>query len=98
MRIPEIRDNMYEIAKRLRSSEPNLALNEEADLIDYLADETRRRVGKRGAITSRPMTPGIKREIHRLAIAWPDMTQLEIARRLDISDGRVSETLAGFRE
>ncbi len=93
MRIPEVRQEMYDLANELRE----YGLDEEADVLCNLAEETKRRYTGRGRRVSRSMTPAIEQEIRNIHIMYPDTTQLEIARHVGVSDGRVSETLRGFR-
>lgn len=48
-------------------------------------------------MASRPMTDALAAEIKRMAHAEPQLHQHEIAARLEINQGRVSEVLSGKR-
>jgi len=44
------------------------------------------------------MTPEIRDRIRAIAEDFPDLTNVEIAARVGVNPGRVSEILHGFRE
>ena len=89
MRIPEIRDRLYELAIELNCPELKL-----------LADETRRRpmVRRRARARFPRMTPAQVEEINTFAFANPDMGVELIARHFGTTCGRISEALRGLRE
>lgn len=87
MRIPEIADRLREVAAE--RGLPELA---------GLADELRRRpAGPRPPTVSQPMSEDLAEAIRALKASNPRMTQVEIARKLVINQGRVSEVLKGKR-
>jgi hypothetical protein len=71
----------------------------EVALLDALVGQMIRRPfrGPR-RVTSEPMTPEKRIEIRAFARAHPELTQTQIALALSVNQGRVSETLHGFRE
>ncbi|QEE37961.1 MULTISPECIES: hypothetical protein [unclassified Methylobacterium] len=84
-----------EIAARLRAKSQEDGDSELASL----ADELRRRAPvRRAPITSRRMTPQLRGDIRRYASDNPTIPYAEIGRHFGVNGGRVSETLAGFRE
>ena len=82
MRIPEIRDELSEIASRLA----------------VLVKELERRRGQRAPRNSTPMTDKLAVAIRAYKRANPDATQVDIGRRFNINQGRVSEALRGKRK
>lgn len=100
MTIPVIRERVLEIAKMLRGF-PELtasSLSEAAIELELLAEEMRRRPPvTRSRAKSTRMTPEVIEAIKRYAAAFPDKSQVEIARAFNVNPGRVSEALAGKR-
>jgi hypothetical protein len=87
MRIPEIADQLRVWAEEWGRPE-----------LIGAADELRRRPsGPRPRTVSQPMTEDLAETIRSLKSANPRMTQIEIARKLVINQGRVSEVLKGKR-
>lgn len=87
MRLPEIADQL-----RTWGSEWN-----RPELIEA-ADQIRRRPsGPRPPPVSQPMSDDLAEAIRALKAANPRMSQVEIARRCRINQGRVSEVLKGKR-
>jgi transcriptional regulator with XRE-family HTH domain len=87
MRLPEV-------AERLRQ----LAIKLGCDELNDLADEIGRRpIRQRAPTTSARMTSAVRAQIKAMKAAEPDLSQHEIARRLNLNPGRVSETLRGKR-
>lgn len=87
MRIPEVAD-------RLRA----LGVERGDDELICLAEELRRRRPTRKAPPkSTTVTPALQAEMRAVAKANPSMTQVEIGRRFNVNQGRVSEALRGFR-
>ncbi|WP_345820463.1 hypothetical protein ABC766_00205 [Methylobacterium fujisawaense] len=87
MRIPEIADRLREVAAE--QGLPELA---------GLADELRRRpAGPKPPTVSQPMSEDLAEAIRSLKAANPRLTQVEIARRCQVNQGRVSEVLKGKR-
>ncbi|WP_238278078.1 MULTISPECIES: hypothetical protein [Methylobacterium] len=88
MRTPEIAEELRELAAT--HGLPRLA---------ELADELRRRPPTRRApVSSERMTPELRAQIRKFAASFPDLVQSKIAEHFNVSQGRVSETLAGYRE
>lgn len=88
MRIPDVADRLREMAAEHQLGELNI-----------LADALRRRPPiRRAPNSSRRMTPELRRQIRRYAAAHPGETYRQIGERFDVNVGRVSETLAGYRE
>lgn len=87
MRLPEIQARLRELALQL-----------ECDELNDLADEIGRRpAGQRAPRTSAPMTDELAAKIKAMKKAEPHLPHTEIAKRLNINPGRVSETLKGKR-
>ena len=87
MRLPDVQAAIADISKRLRL----LAVE-----LDTLEQEiSRRSPNAKGPVTSRSMTPALRAEVRRLSKRG--MSQLAIAKALDINQGRVSETIRGKR-
>ena len=87
MRLPEV-------ATRLRELAIDLGCNELNELADEIA---RRPSGLRAPRTSTPMTDSLRAQIRAMKAAEPVLSHSEIARRLNLNPGRVSETLMGKR-
>ena len=98
MRIPEVQEEMRQISARLREVGSRRELQGIADRLYALSNELSRRVADRGPRVSRRMSPAIAEEIRALRRDYPSMTQIEIAKRVNVSGGRVSEVLRGKRE
>lgn len=87
MTLPEVQEQLRVFAQDW--GRPELA---------SLADEMRRRSsGPRPAPVSQPMTEDLAKAIRALKAANPGMTQVEIARKCRVNQGRVSEVLKGKR-
>lgn len=87
MRIPEIADRLRDLAAERGLPE-----------LVGLADELRRRpAGRRAPARSRPMTDELAAEIRAFREAHPRLSQVEISRRFNLNQGRVSEALKGKR-
>lgn len=87
MKIPQVADRLREIAAEAGLSE-----------LSRLADELRRRpAGRKARPSSRPMTDELAREIRAYRRANPHLSQVEISRRFNVNQGRVSEVLKGVR-
>lgn len=87
MRLPDIANRLRELADSIPYPELN-------DLADQIG---RRAIGTRAPVTSVKMTDEIRDEIHRIHKENPKLSQHEIARRVGVNPGRVSETLHGKR-
>jgi hypothetical protein len=87
MRIPEIRDELLEIAAATGN-------NRLAHLAHAL---TRRPTTRKAPTRSQRVTPELRREIAEYATANPDMSQVAVGRRFGVNPGRVSEALNGKR-
>lgn len=79
----------YELQKRWK----NLI----EDMEELRAEMHNRPPQMRGKATSVKVTRAVAREIRAIHKARPDLPQHEIARLLDITPARVSETIAGKR-
>jgi hypothetical protein len=87
MRLPEV-------ATRLRE----LAIELTCDELNDLADEIGRRPSGEGAPrSSAPMTDALRDQIRAMKEADPNLSHVEIGRRLNLNPGRVSERLRGKR-
>ena len=87
--IPTIQSRLADLITEIRE------LTDEAEaLVDELS---RRKPAKRARATARPMTETVRAQIRATARQNPDMSQREIAEKLKINPGRVSETLRGKR-
>lgn len=100
MRIPEIREELLEIADDLyQSSQPGSRLRERANRIAELAAETRRRPPVRKATPRRRrMTRLLVLLIRDYANKHPGLDHMAIAAKFNVNPGRVSEVLAGKRD
>lgn len=87
MRIPEIQNRLYELADKH-------GIYELVNLADALK---RRPADKIAPATSTRMTDALRDRIRAMKQDCPALSQAEIARRLYINPGRVSETLRGKR-
>jgi hypothetical protein len=82
MKIPEIQDELREIAVKLQ----------------MLADKlSRRKAIRKAAPSSTPMTPELAREIREFAMANWELSYSDIAQHFNVNPGRVSEAVAGKR-
>ena len=86
MRIPEIADRLRELATVYEDPE-----------LDTLADELRRRPAQRGSRSARSMSDQLADEIRAFRRQHPGVSQVEISRRFQVNQGRVSEVLKGKR-
>ena len=88
MKLPEIADRLRELSVELSCTE-----------LAGLADEMQRRSPvRRAPNASARMTPQLRADIRRHAHAFPDKTFADIGRVFNVNAGRVSETMAGYRE
>ena len=87
MRLPEV-------AARLRELAIEFGCDELSDLADEIA---RRPIRQRAPTTSARMTDKLRAQIKTMKAAEPHLSHHEIARRLNLNPGRVSETLRGKR-
>jgi hypothetical protein len=87
MRLPEVATRLRELAIELRCDELN-------DLADEIG---RRPSGERAPRSSAPMTDALRDQIRAMKEADPNLSHVEIGRRLNLNPGRVSETLRGKR-
>lgn len=87
MKIPEVAERL-----RLIAAEAGIAE------LQSLADELRRRpAGRKARPSAAPMTDELARQIRECRRANPALAQVEIARRFNVNQGRVSEVLKGVR-
>jgi hypothetical protein len=85
--IPQIRERLHELAKELCCPE-----------LHALAEETKREFhGRIAPVRSKLVSEAVADEIRRTAENHPLMSQQEIALRVGVNAGRVSETLFGKR-
>jgi hypothetical protein len=101
MTTPEVRKALRAHVDRLRAWREATGapwLLGEIQLLNALILELcrRRHAGPR-RVTSERMTPEKRMEIREYARAHPELTQTEITLHLNVNQGRVSETLHGFR-
>ena len=85
--------SMADVRRMLRDMRRDF--NEKLDVIE--ARLRRRSPVRRAKVTSKRMTPALRDRIRAMAEAHPEMTMHEIAKALDVNQGRVSEVLAGRR-
>lgn len=90
----EKRRTIPEIADRLRE----LAVEHGIEELTALADETKRRkfTGVRKVIHT-PSTPALRKRMKEYKLAHPELNQDEVAAVFNVSGGRVSESMKGFR-
>lgn len=86
MRIPEIRERLFEKA----------AEHQDAELAE-LAAELWRRKSTKAPPSSTPITPELQKQIRIYAMFFPNITQSVIGNVFNVSQGRVSEALHGKR-
>ena len=95
MRLPEIRTALHVLASDIEAK----GMTAEAGKLRTLADETKRRPAvRRAPPRSMPMTPAIEDRIRDTALAHPSWSMERIGAYCGVSQARVSETLAGFRQ
>ena len=87
MKIPEIRERLFEKAVEYNDNE----------LLDLAVELCRRSPKKRAAKHSKKMTKELREAIVAYARAHEDVSQTNIARVFDVNAGRVSESLRGYR-
>lgn len=87
MTLPEVQHRLEQLARELACPE-----------LRVLAGEIRRRSSRPGPITSRPMSAEVAAEIRDLDAQHPGWSQQQIARRVGVNPGRVSEVLHGYRQ
>lgn len=94
MRMPEVRQAMLDMAKRLRMKGEAA----EAAALAKLADETRRRSPvHRARRTARTISPAVISDVWACFHANPDWSFRRIGQHVNVDGGRVSEILAGKR-
>jgi len=87
MKLPEVADRLRALAVELKCEELNMLAGEIA----------RRPSGQRPPATSTPITEEVREQIRAMKAANPNISQMEIGRRLNVNSGRVSEALKGKR-
>lgn len=93
MTIPEIREELLEIADYLQGIRPGIARR-----LRYLAAASYRTRSDRPVNrVSPPMTASMAEAARRMATDNPDMSLQEIAAQFHVNSGRISEALAGKR-
>jgi len=90
MRIPEVRGRFDKIIKLM------LMMAREMEVLHQ--ELHRRPVVKRADDSSEPMTPMLSAAIRVYAIENPDLTQMEVGKHFNVSQGRVSEAMRGKRQ
>lgn len=93
MRIPEIREEMADMALKLQE----IGAAGLADKLMFWAHQLVRRPPVRRAPPTRRPRPDPS-TLLRYADAHPQATYMEIGERFGCSTGRVSEALAGYRD
>jgi hypothetical protein len=94
----EIRNGLHALADEISNADLQ-ANGGWADRIREFAEATRRRPAVRRSSRRNPrLTEQQGAEILKMAAAHPELHQSEIAAKFGVNPGRVSETLAGFRE
>lgn len=92
MRLPEVRSTLI-----LLSEDQRLPKDIAKHLRGLAAEITRRPSRRMAQATSAPSTPALRKQIREYARENPTMSQLEIGKRFNVNQGRVSEALRGFR-
>ena len=93
LRIPDIRERLIALA----ISRTDIQADVRTEL-KQLAEATRRRVTKRTKrVVAKAITEELAAEIRIFAMAHPDLTYFEIARRFGVAGGRISEVMHGRR-
>jgi hypothetical protein len=93
MTIPEIREELFEIADCIQESEPEAAAK-----IRMLAEETKRRPAVRKTpVRSAKFDADMRSKIKERARFLPGASEVELAREFNVNPGRISEALAGVR-
>jgi len=88
MSVPEVRERLYELANILGSTE-----------LRHLAEQLHRRSPARHApAASRRMTQERAAAIREYAARNPGLTEHQIGVVFGVNQGRVSESLVGFRD
>jgi hypothetical protein len=87
VKLPEIANRLRELAVELNCPELNELANEMG----------RRPAGQRAPKSSVPMTDALRDQIREMKRANPSLSHAEIASKLRVNPGRVSETLRGKR-
>ena len=94
MKMPEIRKELFAIARKLHKLEHR----EESERILFLVSEMVRRSSiKKSKPTSRKIDDGLVAEIREFAKRNPAMSQVAIAAQFGVNQGRISEVLRGYR-
>ncbi len=94
MRIPEVRNSLAVLSIKLA----NAKMPEEAKECLFLMEQLKRRPPTRVAKPkSRPFTPEVAAEIVAIHEANPDMTYPEIAAKVKVNPGRVTDAIKGKR-
>ncbi len=91
--IPQIRERLSYIAKKLDLSEPSIA-NE----VRYLISQLFRRPAIQRIETRAPRSShSLRQQIRAYAATHPNLSQQLMAVHFNVNPGRISEALAGFR-
>ena len=105
MKIPEVRERLLALAREIEPKGPTTSViasrrgiwaDEIRDLVSQLYRRPMAHTGNRR--TSTPMSHELVMAIREMRKDNPTMTQTEIAHRLNVSSGRVSEVLRGKRK
>ncbi len=92
MRLPEVKSSLILL------SEDDRLPSDVSDVLRRLAGEISRRRSRRVAKPAcAPITPELRQKIRDFAYSNPTMSQLEIGKRFNVNQGRVSEALRGYR-
>lgn len=94
MGIPEIRTRLLELAEEMQGARHG---DWASELRALAAASYRRRVKPRAPTRSRRMTPELAAEIRRIHRKNPRLSTQDIATRLGVNPGRVSEAIGGER-
>jgi hypothetical protein len=91
--IPQVRDEMEKVAKRIAWADPEAALR-----LRVLAASTRRRFhGRKARAKALHVTEDMAERVRAYCKAHPDLSNREVGRAHGIDGGRVSEILYGKR-
>ncbi len=93
--------NLREVTSGLRELAEELYKHGEDDwanrVVEYADEIPRRTKVTRAPTTSKKMTIKLRKDIKRMHALFPEKSQRWIGQQIGVDQGRVSETLAGFR-
>lgn len=91
--IPKVRDHLLQIA-----DDDRIPIGLRRQIKRCVTDLYRRTHAKRAKRRSVPNSPALQKEIRRLRKAHPDWSHQQIANKVKVNPGRISEVLYGKRK